>query len=85
MSPRIRLGGTPRFGCEGPPLLGTPACKGDELVNVYLIAFADGSSREIQAEFYEESGDDYVFFAGVREVLRVRTDKVKALTKTPLR
>lgn len=54
-------------------------------MNVYLIAFVDGSSREIQAEFYQELGDDYVFFAGVREVLRIRSDNVKALTKTPLR
>ena len=54
-------------------------------MNVYLIALADGSSREIEAEFYEELGDEYVFFAGVREVLRMSMDNVKAVTRTRLR
>jgi hypothetical protein len=54
-------------------------------MNAYLVAFTDGSSREVQADFYEESAGQYVFFEGVREVYRVPTDQVSALTKTPLR
>jgi hypothetical protein len=54
-------------------------------VNAYLVSFTDGSSVEIEADGYEQHGDEMVFFSGGEEVLRALSKDVAALTKTPLR
>ena len=54
-------------------------------MNAYLISYADGTSVEIEAEVYEQHGDEIVFFAGGAEVLRAASKDVAALTKTSLR
>ena len=51
-------------------------------MNSYLVNFASGTSVEIDADSYEREGNDWVFTAAGREVLRAGVEEVAAITKT---
>jgi hypothetical protein len=54
-------------------------------MNAYLISYANGTSIEVEADGYEQHGDEIVFFADGAEVLRAPSNGISALTKTSLR
>jgi hypothetical protein len=54
-------------------------------MNAYLISYTDGTSIEIEADGYEQHGDEMVFFSEGAEVLRAPSKEISALTKTSLR
>jgi len=52
-------------------------------VNIYEIMTSDGASVEIEADFYERKGEDWVFFAGDFEVTRLPMNDVQGVLKVP--
>jgi hypothetical protein len=54
-------------------------------VNAYEVSFHSGASEEVEAEFFERDGDDWVFYAGGTEVKRVPMANVQSVTKVPTR
>lgn len=45
-----------------------------------LILWLDGSRQELDAEFYQADGGDWVFMAAQREVLRVAVAGVTSIS-----
>ena len=54
-------------------------------MNIYSLVLDSGDSLEIEADFYQSEGPEYVFIAGSQEVARTLAEGVVSLTKTPLR
>ena len=52
-------------------------------MNIYTIEDADGRTDDIEADFCERVGDEWVFYAGLREVFRIPIDSVVGLMKAP--
>lgn len=50
-------------------------------MNIYLIAYASGVSEEIEADYLERIGEEWVFFHREAEVYRVKVDDITAITK----
>jgi hypothetical protein len=54
-------------------------------VNAYEVSLHAGGSEEVEAEFFERDGEDWVFYAGGEEMKRVPMATVQAVTKIPTR
>lgn len=52
-------------------------------MNAYEVSFHEGPSEEIEADFFERDGDDWVFYLGGAEVKRVPMANVESVTKIP--
>jgi hypothetical protein len=50
-------------------------------MNTYLIMDAEGQPLEIEADFYERDGEDWVFITGAVEVLRIPTAGTIGISK----
>ena len=50
-------------------------------MNSYMLLMTDGTSEEVEAEFYHVDGEDLVFMAGQVEVHRVRAAELLSITK----
>ena len=50
----------------------------------YDVMHVNGDTYEIEAEFYEREGDDWVFYDGGAEVFRVAFVDVVSVSKTPI-
>jgi hypothetical protein len=51
-------------------------------VNTYMISYHSGESQEIQADFYETNGTEWlVFYSAQVEVLRLAAADVASITK----
>jgi hypothetical protein len=48
----------------------------------YLLMYADGARDEVEADFYEREGDDWVFTAARAEVLRVSVERVLSISRS---
>jgi hypothetical protein len=44
---------------------------------------AGSASQEVEADFYERAGEEWVFYAGDAEVLRLPMAEVQAVVKVP--
>ena len=53
-------------------------------MNVYDVNHVNGDIYEIEAEFYERQGDDWVFYAAGLEVFRVSWLDVLGVSKSTL-
>lgn len=49
----------------------------------YDVMHVNGDTYEVEAEFYQREGDDWVFYAGGDEVYRVPYLDVLGVSKTP--
>jgi hypothetical protein len=49
----------------------------------YDVMHVNGDTYEVEAEFYQREGDDWVFYANGSEVYRVAFLDVLGVTKTP--
>jgi hypothetical protein len=54
-------------------------------MNIYDVNHVNGDIYEIEADFYERHGDDWVFYASGTEVFRVSWFDVLAVAKSTLR
>ncbi len=52
-------------------------------MNVYDVAHVNGDTYEVEADFYECRGPDYVFYSGIDEVLRLPLTDVMSVLKSP--
>jgi len=52
-------------------------------VNIYTIEETDGHTDDVEADFCERVGDDWVFYAGLQEVFRVPIADVVGMIKAP--
>lgn len=52
-------------------------------IKVYDVHHVSGDIHEVEAEFYERQGEDWVFYVGVDEVFRVPFLDVLSVSKTP--
>ena len=51
-------------------------------VNTYMIMYHSGKSEEVEADFYETNGTEWlVFYSGQVEVLRLAAADVASITK----
>ena len=51
-------------------------------MNIYDVNHVNGDIYEIEADFFERSGDDWVFFAAGEEVFRVSWLDVLGVSKS---
>ena len=51
-------------------------------MNVYDVIRQSGDFDEVEADFFERAGEDWVFIAGGREVFRVAMAEVEGITKS---
>ena len=54
-------------------------------MNIYDINHVNGDIYEIEAEFFEREGDDWVFYADRTEVFRVSWFDVLGVAKSSIR
>jgi hypothetical protein len=54
-------------------------------MNAYELLDGSGRNLEVEADFYQRSGDDLLFIARGEEVLRIVADDVQAIVRVPLR
>ena len=54
-------------------------------MNAYELLDGSGRNLEVEADFYQRSGDDLLFIARGEEVLRMVADDVQAIVRVPLR
>jgi hypothetical protein len=54
-------------------------------MNIYDVNHVNGDIYEIEAEFFERDGDDWVFYATGTEVFRVSWFDVLGVAKSTLR
>lgn len=54
-------------------------------MNVYDVSHVNGDIYEIEAEFYEREGDDWVFYVANDEVFRVSWLDVLGVSKSSIR
>jgi hypothetical protein len=54
-------------------------------MNVYDVMHVNGDIYEIEADFFQREGDDWVFFAADVEVLRVSWFDVLSVSKSSIR
>lgn len=52
-------------------------------MNIYTIQETNGQTADVEADFCERVGDDWVFYAGLQEVFRVPIANVAGLMKAP--
>jgi hypothetical protein len=52
-------------------------------MNIYEVMRTDGPSQEVEADFYERVGEDWVFFAADEEVFRLPLADVQAVVRIP--
>jgi len=52
-------------------------------VNIYTIEETSGRTDDIEADFCERVGDDWVFYAGLQEVFRIPIASVVGVMKAP--
>jgi hypothetical protein len=52
-------------------------------VNIYTIEEVNGRMDDIEADFCERVGDDWVFYAGLQEVFRIPIESVVGVMKAP--
>lgn len=52
-------------------------------MNIYEVMRMTGGSQEVEADFYERKGDEWVFFVGDAEVFRLPMGEVQAVVKVP--
>jgi hypothetical protein len=52
-------------------------------MNIYEIMRGNGGSQEVEADFYERQGGDWVFYAGDAGVFRVPITDVEAVVRVP--
>jgi hypothetical protein len=52
-------------------------------MNIYTIEESNGHTDDVEADFCERVGDDWVFYAGLKEVFRVPIADVVGLMKAP--
>jgi hypothetical protein len=74
----------PQSGRLDDRMYGTPSQeepRSPAFLNTYLILYVDGSSQELEAEFYQGDGGDSVFIAAQQEVLRVPIKDVASISK----
>lgn len=50
-------------------------------MNLYDVLEISGERHEIEADFYQQAGDDLVFIAGGEEVVRIVVSDVQGLTR----
>jgi hypothetical protein len=50
-------------------------------MNVYLVTYVSGENAELEADYYLQEGEAWIFFRAVDEVLRVEIEKVAGVTK----
>jgi hypothetical protein len=48
----------------------------------YLVSYVSGEYTELEADFFQRDGDDWVFMSGGAEVLRVAVEMVAAISKS---
>jgi hypothetical protein len=48
----------------------------------YLVSYVSGETRELEADFYQRDGDDWVFVSGGTEILRVQVEQVASISKS---
>jgi hypothetical protein len=51
-------------------------------MNVYTIVPTAGEPEDVEADFYETDGSEYVFYAEGAEMLRVPIAETASVTKT---
>jgi hypothetical protein len=49
---------------------------------MYFVSYVAGESRELEADFFQRDGDDWVFVSRGMEVLRVRVEQVASISKS---
>jgi hypothetical protein len=49
---------------------------------MYLVSYVSGENTELEADFFQRDGEDWVFMGGGAEVLRVAVEKVAAISKS---
>ena len=54
-------------------------------MNVYDVSHVNGGVCEIEADFLEREGDDWVFFTGCDEVFRISWFDVLSISKSSMR
>lgn len=54
-------------------------------MNIYDVSHVNGDFIEVEADFYEREGQDWVFIAGGNEVLRIGWLDVISVSKSTLR
>ncbi len=54
-------------------------------MNAYELVDGSGRNVEVEADFYQRSGDDLLFIADGEEVLRIVAEDVQAIVRVPLR
>jgi len=54
-------------------------------MNVYDVSHVSGDIHEIEAEFFQRDGEDWVFFAGDVEVFRLPFLDVLSVSKSSIR
>jgi hypothetical protein len=47
----------------------------------YLLTYASGETTELEADFYERDGEDWVFTAARSEVLRVPIEQLISISR----
>ena len=50
-------------------------------MNVYHVLEMSGERHEIEADFYQQAGDELVFISGGEEVVRIVANAVQGLTR----
>jgi hypothetical protein len=54
-------------------------------MNAYELLDGSGRNLEVEADFYQRSGDDLLFIARGEEVLRIVANDVQAIVRVPIR
>jgi hypothetical protein len=54
-------------------------------MNVYDVSHVNGDIYEIEADFYQREGEDWVFYAGDGEALRICWLDVLSVSKSSIR
>jgi hypothetical protein len=52
-------------------------------MNIYEVMSGKAGSQEVEADFYERQGADWVFYAGDAEVFRLPITDVEAVVRVP--
>ena len=62
-----------------------PATRADTAgMNLYDVLEMSGERHEIEADFYQQAGDELVFISGGEEVVRIVVSAVQGLTRVRL-
>jgi hypothetical protein len=51
--------------------------------NLYLLMKTEGPADEIEADFFQREGDDWVFTLGGEEVAKLPIDSIVSIAKAP--